>query len=105
MVDILVALQALADPTRFAVFNCIRGCGGASAYDCESGQCDATEPGAVALCDVKCQIPCAPSTLTHHLNVLRDAGLIDNERRGRKAYVRIRPEAVRALVQFFSEGK
>lgn len=105
MIDVLAALQALADPTRFAVYNCIRGCGGASAYDCESGLCDATDDGAVALCDVKCQVPCAPSTLTHHLNVLRDAGLIDNERRGRKAYVRIRPDAARDLAQFFLETK
>ncbi|MBS1708046.1 MAG: helix-turn-helix transcriptional regulator [Armatimonadetes bacterium] len=105
MLDVLAALQALADPTRFAVFNCIRGCGGASAYDCDTGECDATDPGAVALCDVKCRVPCAPSTLTHHLNVLRDAGLIDNERRGRKAYVRIRPGVLRALSAYFSESK
>ena len=99
MADVLTSLQALADPTRFAVFNCIRGCGGASAYDCETGECDATEPGAVALCDVKCQVPCTPSTLTHHLNVLRDAGLIDNQRKGRKAFVRIRPEAMKAIAE------
>lgn len=105
MEEVLRSLQALADPTRFAVFNCIRGCGGASAYDAETGECDATEPGAVALCDVKCHVPCNPSTLTHHLNVLREAGLIDTERRGRKAYARIRPEAVRRIADFLLESK
>lgn len=98
-------LQALSDPTRFAVFNCIRGCGGMSAYDCDTGECDATEDGAVALCDVKCHVPCQPSTLTHHLNVLRAANLIDYERRGRKAYVRIRPDAVQMLTQHFQSPK
>ncbi|MBS1704373.1 MAG: helix-turn-helix transcriptional regulator [Armatimonadetes bacterium] len=103
--DVLKALQALADPTRMAVFNCIRGCGGASAYDCETGECDANEPGGVALCDVKCKVPCSPSTLTHHLNVLRDADLVWTERRGRKAYVQIRVETLRALAAFLLETK
>lgn len=85
----LTALQALADPMRLAVFDCIRGCGGASGYDPRTGECDAGEPGAVCLCDVKCRVPCAPSTLTHHLNVLRDAGLIVTEKRGRTVYARV----------------
>ena len=105
MLEVLPALQALADPTRFAVFNCIRGCGGASAYDCESGLCDAAEPESIALCDVKCQVPCSPSTLTHHLNVLRESGLIETERRGRKVFVRIRPEAMAKMASYFTELK
>jgi DNA-binding transcriptional ArsR family regulator len=99
--DVLPALQALADPTRFAVFNCIRGCGGESAYDPTTGQCDAGEPGGVAVCDVKCQVPCSPSTLTHHLNTLRDAGLIATEKRGRKVYARILPDRLAQLGRFF----
>lgn len=89
MDEALAIFQALADPTRFAVFQCIRRCGGKTAYDTEKGCCDATEPNGVALCDVKCQLPCAPSTLTHHLNVLRDAGIIETERHGRQVYVQL----------------
>lgn len=101
MEDVLQALQALADPTRFAVFNCIRGCGGESAYDPATGECDAGEAGAVAMCDVKCHVPCAPSTLTHHLNTLRDAGLIATEKLGRKVYARVLPDRLAAVAAYF----
>lgn len=97
--------QALSDPTRLAVFQCIRGCGGRSAYDTESGCCDATEPGAMALCDVKCQVPCSPSTLTHHLNVLRDASIIHTERRGRQVFVQINQESLVNLSAYLLDTK
>lgn len=98
--DVLTAIQALADPTRFAVFQCIRGCGGTTAYDTATGECDAGSPNAVSMCEVKCRVPCAPSTLTHHLNTLRDAGLIETEKRGRKVYAKIRPEGLRRVIDF-----
>lgn len=104
MDDLFKAIQALADPTRFAVFQCIRGCGGESAYDTELGECDGGTPNSVAVCDVRCKVPCAPSTLSHHLNVLRDAGLIETERRGRTAFARVRPERMQALAKFFAAG-
>ena len=102
MEDPLKVLQALADPTRFAVFQCIRGCGGTSAYDTETGECDGGSLEAVAVCDIRCQVPCVPSTLSHHLNVLREAGLIDTERRGRTVFARVRQERLVALAGFFA---
>jgi DNA-binding transcriptional ArsR family regulator len=101
--EILSAIQALGDPTRYAVFECIRGCcGGATGYDTETGQCDAGEPGAICLCDVKCQVPCAPSTLTHHLNALRDAGLIVTEKRGRMVYASVVPARLEEISSYFA---
>lgn len=105
MDNTLKMLQALADPTRYELFCCIRGCGGASAYDTETGECDATDPNAVALCDVKCKVPCTPSTLTHHLNVLRDAGIIETDRRGRQVYVAIQRNALEKISAFLVETK
>ena len=101
----LKAFHALADPVRLAIFNCVRGCGGASAYDTESHLCDATEPGAIALCDIKCKLPCGPSTLSHHIDVLKDAGLMDSERRGRKLFLSLRPDALLRLGNFFGNTK
>ena len=100
----LAAFQVLADPTRLAVFECVRGCGGAAGYDTSTGQCDANEPGAVALCEVKCHVPCAPSTLTHHLNALREAGLIVTERRGRTVFATIVPDRLRELADYFAQS-
>ncbi|MBS1718843.1 MAG: helix-turn-helix transcriptional regulator [Armatimonadetes bacterium] len=100
--DVRKMLIALGDPTRLAVFECVLGCGGSSAYDTETGQCDAGSVGAVASCDVKCQLPCAPNTVSHHLSILREVGLITSEKRGREVYVSVVPEALEALADFFS---
>ena len=83
---------ALGDPTRLAVFQCLRGCGGEATYD-EKG-------GLVACCEVRCVVPCAPSTLTHHLNVLRAAGLIETVRQGRETFARVLPEGLRQIESF-----
>lgn len=101
----LRAFQALSDPTRLAIFNCVRGCGGASAYDTESGLCDATEPGAIALCDIKCKIPCGPSTLSHHVEVLKTAGLVSGERIGRKLFLKLDHAALQRLGTFLVNSK
>lgn len=100
MPDIHAIFKALSDPTRLAVFNCIRCCGPACGYT-EGGQCCGDCDGTAA-CLIRCQVPCAPSTLTHHLNELRAAGLIESEKRGRVVYCRIRPEALAAIAAFVS---
>lgn len=102
MEEILPILRALADPTRLAVFQCIRKCGGAAGYDTCTGLCDGGTEGGVAVCEVRCQVPCAPSTLTHHLNTLRDAGLIETQKRGRTVYACVRAEALMKLSAYFS---
>ncbi len=101
--DVALLFKALSDPTRLAVFQCIRCCGPACGYDTDSGTCCGTCAG-VAACYVRCQVPCAPSTLTHHLNELRAAGLITTEKRGRVVYCRVCPDAV-ARATAFLNGK
>ena len=103
MDTVLLMLQALADPTRFAIFQCVRGCGGASAYDTESGECDAGTPDSVAACDVRCKVPCSPSSMSRHFAALRDAGLITTERRGRELFAQVNAEALRLLCIHFSD--
>ena len=100
MTELENLFKALADPTRLAVFECVRGCGGAATYDTETGECDGGRPNGVAACTVRCHVPCAPSTLTHHLNVLRAAGLIETERHGREVYARVLPAALDRLAAF-----
>ena len=100
--DIVPIFHALSDPMRMAVFQCIRGCGGAAGYEIESGRCDGGMEGGVSLCSIRCRMPCAASTLTHHLNVLRDCGLIETKKSGRVVYARIRPETLSRAACFFS---
>lgn len=76
-------LQALADPTRLAIVRQLSA-------DGEVCACDFA-----ACCDV------AQPTVSYHLRVLREAGVVIGERRGTWIIYRLAPEAVdrlRALV-------
>jgi len=44
----------------------------------------------------------APSTVSHHIKELRQAGLIQMERRGRSVECWVDPEMLTALAMFFS---
>ena len=71
--------KALADPTRVAIVNRL-----AAADE-------------VCVCDLNAAFDLSQPTISHHLKVLRDAGLVDVTRRGTWAYYRLVPEAVGAL--------
>lgn len=75
-------LKALSDPTRLRLFSLISA-GGAQCA------CDLTEPLGVG-----------QPTVSHHLKVLHDAGLVERERRGKWAFFSPSSEALRELSDF-----
>lgn len=75
--------KALGDPVRLRLMSIIA----ASAETCV---CDLTGAFAVS----------AP-TISHHLKVLRDNGLVTSERRGTWVYYRARPDTVGLLAALF----
>jgi ArsR family transcriptional regulator, arsenate/arsenite/antimonite-responsive transcriptional repressor len=78
--DALAArFKALGDPTRVAIVNRL-----AAADE-------------VCVCDFVAALDLAQPTISHHLKVLREAGLVESSRRGTWAYYRLVPEAVDAL--------
>jgi ArsR family transcriptional regulator len=76
---------ALADPTRLAI---IRELAGAE----QVCACDFT-----SCCDVR------QPTISHHLRILREAGIIESERRGSWIYYRLAPGAADRLREFAGE--
>jgi ArsR family transcriptional regulator len=72
-------LAALADPTRLEILRELAG----SAEVCA---CDFT-----SCCDV------SQPTISHHLKVLRDAGVVTSERRGNWVFYRIAPNLIERL--------
>ena len=76
--DVLL-LQAAADPTRLAILRQLSDVG-------EVCACDFT-----ACCDV------SQPTVSHHLRILKEAGVIESERRGTWIFYRIVPEAADRL--------
>ncbi|MCO5223402.1 MAG: metalloregulator ArsR/SmtB family transcription factor [Thermomicrobiales bacterium] len=75
---VLVArFKALADPTRFAIFRLV-----------------AAQQEPICACDVVARFDLSQPTISHHMKILHDAGLITVERRGVWAYYAVVPEAV-----------
>ena len=53
--------------------------------------------GRVCVCDLEAALPVKQPTVSHHLAVLREAGLVGCERDGLWAYSRVEAEALGAL--------
>ena len=56
----------------------------------------------VCVCEITPAFDLSSGTISHHLKTLREAGLVDCERRGTFVYYRIQPEALRALSALLS---
>ena len=50
--------------------------------------------GEVRVCDLTTAFELTQPTISHHLKVLREAGIIDSERRGTWVYYRLVPAAL-----------
>ncbi len=79
-------LKALAEPTRLRLVSLIAGYQGAEA-------CVAELTGPVGL---------SQPTVSHHLKILVEAGLLQRLQRGKWAYYRLAPGALDALARAFA---
>jgi len=69
--------KALADPIRLQLVDVLR-----------------KHAGKVCVCELTPLFEVAQPTVSHHLKVLRQAGIVDSEREGLWAYYYVRPEAL-----------
>jgi ArsR family transcriptional regulator, arsenate/arsenite/antimonite-responsive transcriptional repressor len=53
--------------------------------------------GEACVCDLTGAFELSGPTISHHLKVLREAGVIEGERRGTWIYYRVRPETLRLI--------
>jgi ArsR family transcriptional regulator, arsenate/arsenite/antimonite-responsive transcriptional repressor len=74
-------LKALADPVRLRLMSLI------ASY----------EGGEACVCDLNDAFDLSQPTISHHLKVLHEAGLVDRDKRGVWVYYRARPQALAAL--------
>lgn len=79
--ELATTFKALADPARLRLMSMV-----ASAPDGEVCACDLVEPSGKS-----------QPTVSHHMSVLVDAGLLAQEKRGRWAWYRPVPERLDAL--------
>ena len=76
-----VLFKALGDPARLRLLSLIAA---------QSG-------GEACVCDISASFDLTQPTISHHLKVLREAGLLTSERRGTWVYYRINPDALQSL--------
>ena len=80
------ALKVLADPARLRLLSLIQ-----AQPDHEACVCNLTEP-----------LGLGQPTVSHHLKVLLEAGLVEREQRGSWAYFRVVPEPLAVLRELLS---
>src|ERR1700731_5399712 len=79
--DLAAMFKALADPVRLRLMSLV-----------------ASHPGGEAcVCDLNDAFALSQPTISHHLKVLHDSGLLDREKRGVWVYYRARTEALASL--------
>jgi len=77
--------KALGDPIRLQLVDVLR-----------------KHAGKVCVCELVPLFELSQPTVSHHLKVLRDAGLVDSERRGLWAYYYVNPDALKELSEWVS---
>jgi len=60
--------------------------------------------GRACVCDVEAAVPVKQPTVSHHLKLLREAGLVTAEREGLWAYYRVRREKLAELRTTIARG-
>lgn len=80
--------KALGDPVRLRLMSLI------ASY----------EGGEACVCDLACAFKLTSPTISHHLKVLRQAGLIESRRRGTWIYYRAVPTKLDGLSTFLNAG-
>jgi ArsR family transcriptional regulator len=79
-------LKALADPVRLRLVSLI----------------GAHQGGEMCVCELTTGFELTQPTISHHLKVLREAGIIDSERRGTWVYYRLVPAALERMAALLS---
>ena len=80
-VSIASGFRALADPARVQLLHLV----------------SSTDAGEACVCDLTDALDLSQGTVSHHLKILVEAGLLERERRGTWAWYRVVPGALTAL--------
>lgn len=88
-VDLAAVFKALADPIRLRLFSLIAS----------------HEGGEACVCDISPVVDVSQPTISHHLKVLKSAGLLESERRASWVYYRVIPDVLSSLAGILQSGE
>jgi ArsR family transcriptional regulator len=84
--EMALKFKALSDPVRLRLLSSVASHAG----------------GEACVCDISPGLEVSQPTISHHLKVLRDAGLLTSERRASWVYYTVVPEALGSLSSLLS---
>jgi DNA-binding transcriptional ArsR family regulator len=87
-------VQAIADPTRRLILQALKERGGCS-LDKQVGLCAS---------DIETRIHLSQPTISHHMSVLREAGLVEAEKLGQWMWYRRNEAALREFARSLRES-
>jgi ArsR family transcriptional regulator len=79
-------LKVIAEPTRLRLHSLVAG----------------TTDGEACICDLTAPVGLSQPTVSHHMKILVDAGLLEREQRGKWAYYRLVPGVLDSLGRLVS---
>jgi ArsR family transcriptional regulator len=92
------AFKALSDPTRVKILSLLKARGRSCC-----GLISKNEPGLCA-CDIEDAVKLSQASVSHHMGLLRRAGLVDAEKRGRWMYYRRNEAALARLAELVAKA-
>jgi ArsR family transcriptional regulator len=96
--DLVTVCKALGDPTRLKILDLLR----AKGRSC----CDliGREERGLCACDVESAVGLSQAAVSHHMGLLRRAGLVRGEKRGRWIYYSRNEPAIAAIPELFGKA-
>lgn len=91
--ELVLIFKALGDPTRLKILDLLRSRG--------KSCCDliARDERGLCACDIEAAIGLSQAAVSHHMDLLRRAGLVDAEKRGRWVFYRRNDAALAGLAE------
>jgi ArsR family transcriptional regulator len=90
--------KALGDPTRLKILDLLRSRG--------KSCCDliARDEHGLCACDIEGEVGLSQAAVSHHMDILRRAGLVDAEKRGRWMFYRRNEAAIAGLAEALAKA-
>jgi ArsR family transcriptional regulator len=96
--DLVVVFKALGDPTRLKILDLLKSRGQSC---CEL---IAREERGLCACDIETAVGLSQAAVSHHMGLLRRAGLVDAEKRGRWMFYRRNEAALAGVAEALAKA-
>lgn len=95
--DVVTVCKALGDPTRLKILDLLR----AKGRSC----CDliGRDERGLCACDIESEVGLSQAAVSHHMGLLRRAGLVKAEKRGRWMYYSRNEPAIAGIPELFGK--